>query len=163
MAASGRATEQRDERAPSHSITSSAIARSEGEISMPSILAVGHGRFGGYSAPAGERMDCIQNRQDDVTCQAQENKFWDRSASALHSAVCASRRRSQIPRAKSFSCSVAISTATFLTQMAQNLCHSSPTKTCLHFMHTSGLGLCVGRLRFARSVIRSAPLKISLR
>jgi hypothetical protein len=98
-------------------------------------------------------MDCIQNRQDEVTCQAQENEFWDRSASALHPAVCASRRRSQIPRAKSFSCSVAISTATFLTQMAQNLCHSSPTKACLHFMHTSGLGLCVGRLRFVRSVI----------
>src|SRR5262249_12065578 len=88
-----------------------------------------------------------------------EQRLWtpgpgeDRSPSDLHPAVIRIRRRSQIFRATSFNCSVAISTATFLTQMAQNLCHSSPSKTWLHFVHTSTLGVPVGQSRFARSVI----------
>src|SRR5262249_16996394 len=70
-------------------------------------------------------------------------------------------RRSQIFRAKSFNCSVAISTATFLTQMAQNLCHSSPTKNWLHFVHASTLGFRAGLSRFERSVIGQPRPKLT--
>src|SRR5262249_55355649 len=61
-------------------------------------------------------------------------------------------------RHKAFSCSAAISVATFSTQMAQNLCHSSPTKTFLHFMQFFALGFRAGRSRFARQPLVS-PLE----
>ena len=46
-------------------------------------------------------------------------------------------------------------------QMAQNLCHRSPTKICLHFMHASTWGFRVGRSRFARSVIGQPRRKLT--
>src|SRR5262249_37727656 len=65
-------------------------------------------------------------------------------------------------RHKPFSCSAAISVATFSTQMAQNLCHSSPTKTFLHFMQFFALGYRAGRSRFARSAIGQPLPKMKL-